>query len=82
MRDHAPNCSELDGLRINLSQAHAVSYWTRKFQISPEELASAIKAVGNRVFELKGYLSRSRPALAAPRCGIRLHTQLSSGLAH
>jgi hypothetical protein len=47
MSDDTKNRGEPDRSRINLSEDYEVRYWTEKFGVSAEQLAVAIKQVGN-----------------------------------
>jgi hypothetical protein len=45
-----------DAARVSLSEDYEVQYWTKKFGVSREELASAVKAVGNSADAVEGHL--------------------------
>lgn len=44
--------------RINISVDYEIQYWTKKFEISREELIGAIRKVGNRVEAVVRYLDQ------------------------
>ena len=47
-----------DAARISLSEDYEVEYWTGKFGISRDQLADAVKAVGNSAQAVEQYLNR------------------------
>jgi hypothetical protein len=47
MSDDTRNRGEPDRSRISLSEDYEVRYWTEKLGVSAEQLAVAIKQVGN-----------------------------------
>lgn len=48
-----------DRSRINTSETYEVSYWTRKWEITPKQLVDAIKHVGSTsVQKVEEYLKR------------------------
>jgi hypothetical protein len=47
MSDDTTNRGEPDRSRINLSEDYEVRYWTEKLGVSKEQLAVAIRQVGN-----------------------------------
>jgi hypothetical protein len=47
MSDDTRNRGEPDRSRINLSEDYEVRYWTEKLGVSREQLAVAVKQVGN-----------------------------------
>ena len=46
MADDKSTTGPADATRVNTSEAYEVSYWSKKFGVSAEELKSAVKAVG------------------------------------
>jgi len=46
----------VDGLTIDLRADWEVAYWTRKLDVSEDELRRAGQAAGNRLSELVGFL--------------------------
>lgn len=48
-----------DRTRIALGEEHEVRYWTHKWGISRDELADAVKAVGNGAAAVARHLGRS-----------------------
>ena len=47
-----------DSSRIALGEDYEVTYWTKKFGVSEEKLAEAVKAVGNGADAVEAYLKR------------------------
>ena len=47
MNDDKRNRGEPDGSRINLNEDYEVRYWTEQLGVTKEELAVAVKKVGN-----------------------------------
>jgi hypothetical protein len=48
-----------DRTRIALGEEYEVRYWTNKWDISRDELADAVKAVGNSAAAVARHLGRS-----------------------
>ncbi len=48
-----------DRQRINLSQEHEVAYWTRKWGITREQLADAVRKAGSMVSAVARKLKKS-----------------------
>ena len=48
-----------DRQRINLSQEHEVAYWTRKWGITREQLADAVRKAGSMVSAVAQKLKKS-----------------------
>jgi hypothetical protein len=48
-----------DRTRIALGEEHEVRYWTNKWGIGRDELADAVKAVGNSAAAVARHLGRS-----------------------
>lgn len=46
MADDLSNRGPQDRARVNLSEAHEVAYWTRKFGVSEEQLRNAVGKAG------------------------------------
>ncbi len=47
-----------DAARISLSEDYEVEYWTGKFGISRDQLAQAVKSVGNSAKAVEQHLKR------------------------
>jgi len=47
MTDDKKNTGEPDRSRINLREDYEVRYWTERFGVSKEQLATAVHKVGN-----------------------------------
>ena len=45
--------------RINVREAHEVTYWTNRFDVTPEQLTHAIANVGPLVRDVARYLHKS-----------------------
>ena len=58
MADDKSKTGPADASRISLQQAHEVAYWTRKFGCTEEQLAAAVKAVGNSAAAVEKYLAQ------------------------
>ena len=48
-----------DRQRINLSQEHEVSYWTKKWGVTREQLADAVRKAGSLVSAVAQKLKKS-----------------------
>ena len=46
MADDLKNRGAQDRARVNIHEDHEVAYWTKKWGISKEELAAAVKKTG------------------------------------
>ena len=46
MADDLKNRGAQDRARVNIHEDHEVAYWTKKWGISTEELAAAVKKAG------------------------------------
>lgn len=56
MADDKSNRGPQDGTRISLNEDYDVAYWTKRFGVTEEQLAQAVKAVGHSVAEVEKYL--------------------------
>lgn len=45
-----------DDSQINVNEAYEVSYWSKKFGVTADELREAVKAVGTSVTAVDDYL--------------------------
>lgn len=46
MADDLSKTGKGDDSRINVTQDHELSYWTKKLNVNPQRLKDAVKAVG------------------------------------
>jgi hypothetical protein len=58
MSDDTTNRGEPDRSRINLGEDYEVRYWTEKLGVSKEQLAVAVKRVGNSANAVRQALGR------------------------
>lgn len=58
MADDKRNPGPEDGRRVNVNQAHEVTYWCKKFGCSEEQLRAAVKAVGVMVTDVEKQLKK------------------------
>ncbi|MGK2908712.1 MAG: DUF3606 domain-containing protein [Sphingobium sp.] len=58
MADDKTLRSPQDSSRIALGEDYEVEYWTKKFGVSRDKLADAVKAVGNSAEAVGDYLKR------------------------
>ena len=49
-----------DRARIAMSQPYEVSYWSKKFKVTPARLKAAVAAVGHSSKNVGAYLARAR----------------------
>jgi Protein of unknown function (DUF3606) len=56
-----------DRARIALSQAYEVSYWSKKFKVTPAKLKAAVAAVGHSSKRVGEYLTGKRAARKAKK---------------
>ena len=64
MSDDRTKRGPQDGKRINMSEDYEVRYWTEKFRVSKEELASAVQAVGSTADAVEQHLKRGSSRIA------------------
>jgi len=57
MSDDKRNRGEPDRSRINLNEDYEVRYWTEQFGVTKEQLAIAVKKVGNSADAVRKLLS-------------------------
>ena len=65
MSDDTSQRGPQDRSRINMNQAHEVSYWTKSLGVSEAELSRAVGAVGSsadKVREFLGSKGKSTPS--------------------
>ncbi len=53
-----------DRMRIAVSQPYEVSYWSKKFKVTPAKLKAAVAAVGHSSKNVGAYLSGSKKKTA------------------
>ena len=58
MADDKTKTGSPDSDLINTSENYEVEYWSKKFGVSPEELKSAVKAVGNSASAVRKHLNK------------------------
>jgi hypothetical protein len=58
MTDDLKQSDKLDDTRIHIEWNHEVSYWSKKFNVSPEELRKAVASVGPLVKDVERQLGR------------------------
>lgn len=59
MADDKTKTGKPDRDRINVREDYEVTYWTNRFDVSPEQLASAVANVGPMVRDVARYLGKS-----------------------
>ena len=60
MADSKQNPGSPDRDRINVNQDYELRDWAKKFGVTPEELKSAVKAVGVNAKEVEAHLDSTR----------------------
>ena len=58
MTDDLKQTAKLDDTRIHIEWNHEVSYWSKRFNVSPEQLRKAVESVGPLVKDVKRQLGR------------------------
>jgi hypothetical protein len=58
MPDNMNKRGPRDRSRVSLNEDWEVSWWTHRFNCSPEELKKAVKIAGNSVSNLQQYFRR------------------------
>ncbi len=56
MSDNLNNRGPRDRATISLSEEHEVRYWTQALGVTKEQLAAAVKAVGNSADRVREHL--------------------------
>jgi hypothetical protein len=56
MVDDVQQTGKLDDTRIHIEWNHEVSYWSKRFNVSPEQLRKAVESVGPLVKDVKRQL--------------------------
>lgn len=60
MSDDKKNIGNPDRSRISTSERYEMDYWSKKFNVSHDELRAAIKAVGNTPEKVEQYLKGNK----------------------
>ncbi len=60
MSDDKTKHGAADRSRINMNEDYEVRDWTKTLGVTKEELAEAVKAVGNSADKVKEYLSKRK----------------------
>lgn len=60
MPDNKSQPGGQDRTRISLSEDYEVRDWSKKFNVSQEQLRAAVKAVGNEAKDVEEYLKKQR----------------------
>jgi hypothetical protein len=58
MADDKSKTGTADDVRINVNEAYEVQYWSKKFDVTPEELHDAVAAVGPMAADVQRELAR------------------------
>ena len=58
MADDKLKTGTADDVRINVNEAYEVQYWSKKFDVTPEELHDAVAAVGPMAEDVQRELAR------------------------
>jgi uncharacterized protein DUF3606 len=66
MTDDLKQTGKLDDTRIHIEWNHEVSYWSKRFNVSPEQLRKAVELVGPLVKDVKRQQGASVPGLPLP----------------
>jgi len=59
MADDKSKADYRDRTRINMSEDYEKTYWKKRFKVSGQQLAGAIRAVGPSVKKVEKYLSET-----------------------
>jgi hypothetical protein len=60
MADDKTKTDYRDKTRINMNEPYEVSYWKKRFGVSGQQLAGAVRAVGVSVAKVAEYLSAKK----------------------
>jgi hypothetical protein len=58
MSDNLKNRGPQDRAPVNTSEAWELSYWTKEFGVTEEQLKAAVKAVGPMVTDVRKHLGK------------------------
>jgi hypothetical protein len=56
--DDKTKMGRTDSDLINISENYEVEYWSKKFGVRPEQLKTAVRAVGNSVLAVEKQLNK------------------------
>lgn len=56
MADDKTKTGPADAMRVNTAEAYELSYWSKKFNVSTDELKAAVKAVGPMAKDVEAHL--------------------------
>lgn len=60
MSDDTSNAHGQDRQRIDIHQDYELRDWSKKFDVTPEQLKEAVQAVGDRAADVEQHLKGSR----------------------
>ena len=60
MSDDTTNAQGQDRQRIDIHQDYELRDWSKKFDVTPEQLKEAVQAVGDRAADVEQHLKGSR----------------------
>ncbi|MCK6435975.1 DUF3606 domain-containing protein [Rivihabitans pingtungensis] len=58
MSDNLKITGPQDPKTINTHQAHEMKYWSKKFDVTEDELLAAVKKVGNKAEDVQKHLGK------------------------
>ena len=58
MSDNLSNRGPQDASKINVHESWEVDYWTKKFDVTKEQLEEAVKAVGTGAKKVEEYFQK------------------------
>lgn len=67
MSDDTTNAQGQDRQRIDIHQDYELRDWSKKFDVTPEQLKEAVQAVGDRAADVEQHLKGSRATSNAER---------------
>lgn len=56
--DNKQKTGSPDRDRINVNESYELEYWSKKFQVTPDELKKAVKSAGTSASEVEKLLKR------------------------
>ena len=65
MTDNLKSTGGQDRKRINIHEDYELRDWSKKFDVTPEQLKEAVKAVGDRADDVELHLKGSRATTQA-----------------
>ena len=60
MADNKDFIGKPDRDRISLSEEYEVQDWSKKYQVTPEQLREAVKKVGNNAADVEEYFKKNK----------------------